>query len=57
MVIAVTITEQITEIKAKYPEAWEYIKEMLDYRESKGEQEALAPELPRFDDNDELIGG
>ena len=52
-----TITEQITEIKAKYPEAWEYIKEMLDYRESIGEQEALAPELPRFDDNDELIGG
>jgi hypothetical protein len=43
------------EIKAKYPEAWAYIKEMLDYRELKGEQEALAPSLPRFDDNDEWI--
>lgn len=52
-----TITEQIAEIKRNYPEAWAYIKEMLDYREQEGEQEGLAPSLPRYDDNDDLIGG
>ena len=52
-----TMTEQLTEIKAKYPEAWGYIKEMLDYREGKGYNEALSLPLPQFDDNDELIKG
>lgn len=52
-----TVPEQIVEIRAKYPEAWAYIKEMLDYRELKGAQEALAPSLPKFDDNDEMISG
>ena len=50
-----TVTEQIAEIKVKYPEAWAYIKEMLDYRRLEGEQKAYAPILPKFDDNDELI--
>ena len=52
-----TIAEELSCIKREYPEAWEYIKEMMDYRELKGAQEALAPSLPKFDDNDELIGG
>jgi hypothetical protein len=43
------------EIKAKYPEAWAYFKALMKYREEKGFNEALAPSLPRFDDNDEWI--
>jgi hypothetical protein len=52
-----TLTEQIAEIKTKYPDAWAYIKEIMDYREQEGEQEGLSPSLPQFDDNDDLIGG
>ena len=52
-----TMAEQLAEIKRNYPEAWEYIKEMLDYREQLGMETALKPELPKFDDNDEMIGG
>lgn len=50
-----TITEQIAEIKVKYPEAWAYIEEMLDNKRLEGEREAFSLALPRFDDNDELI--
>jgi hypothetical protein len=52
-----TITEQIAKIKVKYPEAWAYIKEMLDYREQLGMEEELRAEPPKFDDNDEMISG
>jgi hypothetical protein len=52
-----TITEQIAEIKRNYPEAWNYIKEMLDYREQLGMEEELRAEPPKFDDNDEMISG
>jgi hypothetical protein len=55
--MAMTITEQIAEIKRNYPEAWNYIKEMLDYREQLGMEEELRAEPPKFDDNDEMIGG
>lgn len=50
-----TIMEQIAEIKVKYPEAWAYIQEMLDYNRLEGEQKAYSSILPKFDDNDELI--
>lgn len=50
-----TIAEQIAEIQTKYPQAWDYIKGMLEYREMEGEKQGLAPTLPRFDDNDEII--
>ncbi len=52
-----TVTEQIAEIKVKYPEAWAYIEEMLDNKRLEGEREAFSPALPRFDDNDEWIKG
>lgn len=55
--MVMTITEQITEIKRNYPEAWAYIKEMLDYREHLGMEEELRAEPPKFDDNDEMISG
>jgi hypothetical protein len=55
--MAMTITEQIAKIKVKYPEAWAYIKEMLDYREQLGMEEELRAEPPKFDDNDEMISG
>ena len=50
-----TITEQIAEIKRKYPEAWEYIKEMMEYKKAEGMEEMVHPSLPVFDDNDEMI--
>jgi hypothetical protein len=52
-----TITEQIAEIKAKYPEAWAHIQEMLDNKKMEGEREAFSPAIPKFDDNDEWIKG
>jgi hypothetical protein len=55
--MAMTVVEQITEIKRNYPEAWAYIKEMLDYREQLGIEEELRAKPPKFDDNDEMISG
>lgn len=52
-----TITEQIAEIKAKYPEAWAHIQEMLDNKRLEGEREAFSPAIPRFNDDDEWIEG
>jgi hypothetical protein len=48
----------LSEIRRKYPEAWGYIEEMMEYKKMEGEQEANSPlKLPHFDDNDEMIWG
>jgi hypothetical protein len=53
-----SIAEQLSEIRRKYPEAWGYIEEMMEYKKMEGEQEANSPlKLPHFDDNDEMIWG
>lgn len=52
-----TMTEQLTEIRKKYPEAWAYFKAMMKYREEKGYNDALSLPLPKFDENDEWIKG
>ena len=35
------IAEQIAEIKHKYPEAWAYIKEMMEYKKAEGMEEMV----------------
>lgn len=50
-----SISEQLDHIRNDYPEAWAYIKEMLDYREQLGRETALTAELPKFDDNDNMV--
>lgn len=54
--MAMTQVEELNEIRRKYPKAWEYIMEQLDEKKREGFLEAMTPTLPRFDDNDEMIG-
>lgn len=51
-----TQVEELNEIRRRYPNAWEYIMEQLDEKKREGFLEAMTPTLPRFDDNDEMIG-
>lgn len=54
-----TLTEELTHIKAEYPKAWEYIREIRERSLSegfhKGAVSASKAELPHFNDDDEMI--
>ena len=55
-VMMITQVEELNEIRHKYPKAWKYIMEQSDEKKREGFLEAMTPTLPRFDDNDEMIG-
>jgi hypothetical protein len=50
-----TVTEQIAEIKVKYPEAWKYFQQQIELSREQGREEDIRDTLPKFDDNDEWI--
>lgn len=54
-----TLTEELTHIKAEYPKAWEYMREIREKSLLEGfhngVESATHAELPHFDDNDEMI--
>jgi hypothetical protein len=54
-VALVTVTEQIAEIKVKYPEAWKYFQQQIELSREQGREEDIRGTLPKFDDNDEWI--
>ena len=54
-----TVTEQIAEIKVKYPEAWKYFQQQIELSREQGREEGMREAyentLPKFDDNDEWV--
>jgi hypothetical protein len=50
-----TVTEQIAEIKVKYPEVWKYFQQQIELSREQGREEDIRDTLPKFDDNDEWI--
>jgi hypothetical protein len=53
--LVMTVTEQIAEIKVKYPEAWKYFQQQIELSREQGREEDIRDTLPKFDDNDEWI--
>jgi hypothetical protein len=53
--LVMTVTEQIAEIKVKYPEAWKYFQQQIELSREQGREEDIRNTLPKFDDDDEWI--
>lgn len=51
-----TLQEEIAYMRHNLPHLNEYISELLESKKQEGYLEAMTPTLPRFDDNDEMIG-
>lgn len=50
-----SLPEELSYIQHNLPEAWTYFRELIDAAEARGRAEAMTAELPKFDDNDEMI--
>ena len=54
-----TLTDELMHIKAEYPQAWEYMREIREGALAEGYHEGMTDathaELPKFNDNDEMI--
>lgn len=49
------LQEQLIYIRENFPEAYKYMLELQEIAEKRGYNQALSVELPRFDDDDNII--